>query len=361
MGEAVGAFADGRFFSCAMQAPPRNHRAAWASMGRGEKEASMGPLREPRSFCVRSFEAAPSLLPPLREEEASLRARGFDVRFVDGALSNRTAAEEARPVWRYASHRWGETAASLDFRDVHVERKPLPLSSRTVLGRSYDLNEIVRAVVKANASSVLALRLDVEGGEWWVLRRLLDEPALLCRHFPGSPLPLPRPAPRPGDALATPSSPLALRISSGWWRRALQERRSWEEALSPPLPQARHATHHTTPWRRLTPRRAPPRCSGSVSYIFAEFHSAASAPQRERLRSYGLEADAFETLKERVHAAMEAPGCRLRLYWRSFWASCGDKQRFEWRDAPQARDVASLGEEALRKMGLPSRLRVVKG
>jgi len=279
MGEAVGAFADGRFFSCAMQAPPRNHRAAWASMGRGEKEASMGPLREPRSFCVRSFEAAPSLLPPLRDEEASLRARGFDVRFVDGALSNRTAAEEARPVWRYASHRWGETAASLDFRDVHVERKPLPLSSRTVLGRSYDLNEIVRAVVKANASSVLALRLDVEGGEWWVLRRLLDEPGLLC----------------------------------------------------------------------------------SVSYIFAEFHSAASAPQRERLRSYGLEADAFETLKERVHAAMEAPGCRLRLYWRSFWASCGDKQRFEWRDAPQARDVASLGEEALRKMGLPSRLRVVKG
>ena len=56
----------------------------------------------------------------------------------------------------------------------------------------------------------------------------------------------------------------------------------------------------------------------------------------------------------------ETPGCRLRLYWRSFWASCGDKQRFEWRDAPQARDVASLGEEALRKMGLPSRLHVVK-
>ena len=66
-------------------------------------------------------------------------------------------------------------------------------------------------------------------------------------------------------------------------------------------------------------------------------------------------------LRPMVHAAMEAPGCRLRLYWRSFWASCGDKQRFEWRDAPQARDVASLGEEALRKMGLPSRLRVVKG
>jgi len=145
-------------------------------------------------------------------------------------------------VWRYASHRWGETAASLDFRDVHVERKPLPLSSRTVLGRSYDLNEIVRAVVKANASSVLALRLDVEGGEWWVLRRLLDEPGLLCRHFPGSPPPLPRPAPRPGDALATPSSRLALRSSSGWWRRALQERRSWEEA---PPPQ--QGTRHTTP------------------------------------------------------------------------------------------------------------------
>ena len=44
----------------------------------------------------------------------------------------------------------------------------------------------------------------------------------------------------------------------------------------------------------------------------------------------------FEHLKATVHAAMERPGCRLRIYWRSFWASCGDKQRFEWRTSAQA-------------------------
>lgn len=58
--------------------------------------------------------------------------------------------------------------------------------------------------------------------------------------------------------------------------------------------------------------------------------------QRERLHEYGLSADAFESLKARVHAEMETPGCRLRIYWRSFWASCGDPQRFEWRNGPQA-------------------------
>ena len=77
-----------------------------------------------------------------------------------------------------------------------------------------------------------------------------------------------------------------------------------------------------------------PRCS--VSYIFAEFHGSATEAQRAKLPRYGIAADAFERLKERVHKAMEGPGCRLQIYWRSFWASCGDRQRFEWRDLPQA-------------------------
>ena len=50
--------------------------------------------------------------------------------------------------------------------------------------------------------------------------------------------------------------------------------------------------------------------------------------------------DLSHQVMERVHQVMERPGCRLQLYWRSFWASCGDQQRFEWRDSEQATRLA---------------------
>jgi len=96
MAEAVGAFTKGHFFNCAVSAPPRNHRASWIGMSRRQRVAAMAPLREPRSFCIRSFEAAPPLLPLLRKEEEFLRAKGFDVRFIDGALANRSSEDEPR-------------------------------------------------------------------------------------------------------------------------------------------------------------------------------------------------------------------------------------------------------------------------
>ena len=74
---------------------------------------------------------------------------------------------------------------------------------------------------------------------------------------------------------------------------------------------------------------------------FVEFHHSATDAQRAGLPRYGLEPQAFERLKERVHSAMEQDSCRLRLYWRSFWASCGDEQRFMWRDSAQASAVLS--------------------
>ena len=52
----------------------------------------MRPLHEPSTFCIRSFEAAPDLMPMLRKQEAELRARSLDVRFVEAALSNSTSA-----------------------------------------------------------------------------------------------------------------------------------------------------------------------------------------------------------------------------------------------------------------------------
>ena len=253
-GESVRAFMSGGFYTCGLHSPFRQYSSRWASMSRWQRGAAMQPLREPSTFCIRSFEAAPELLPGLREQETALRARGANIRFVDGTLSNETSADAPRTIVRYAKNRWGSSAVGLEFGDVHVGGKPVALSTRTIRGQSYDVRALIRTAMSLNSSSVVALKLDLEGGEWRVLEALTSDTQLLC----------------------------------------------------------------------------------SLSYIFVEFHSTASATQRAKLATYGYREDLFEALKQRVHAAMETPRCRLQVYWRSFWASCGDKQRFEWRTSAQA-------------------------
>ncbi|KAL1528893.1 hypothetical protein AB1Y20_010215 [Prymnesium parvum] len=253
-GEAVGRFLSGGFYGCALAAPDRVYPRRWASLGAAPRRQLMLPLREGRSFCIRSFEAAPELLPALRVEEARLRRRGVDARFVDGALANRTARAAPRLVVRYGRRQSAASATTLRFADVHAEGRPRALSERTVLGASYSLRDVVAHVVEMNRSAVLAVRLDVEGAEWWALSDLVADGALLCQ----------------------------------------------------------------------------------VSYLFVEFHGSATAAQRAKLPSYGLREDLFDFLKNRTHELMERPGCRLKLYWRSFWASCGDEQRFIWRDSADA-------------------------
>ena len=102
-GEAVERFVAGGFHGCAMSAPHRVYPKAWATMDVRGRRALMAPLLEPSSFCIRSFEAAPELLPPLHVQGVKLRQKGFDVRFIDGALGNLTATSAPRTVIRYAS------------------------------------------------------------------------------------------------------------------------------------------------------------------------------------------------------------------------------------------------------------------
>ena len=99
-GESVAAFIKGTYYDCAMRAPFRVYRNAWPALSPDRRREVMRPLREPRGWCVRSFEAAPELLSPLRKQEGRLRADGFDVRFVDAALGNLTAA--AAPRGKYS-------------------------------------------------------------------------------------------------------------------------------------------------------------------------------------------------------------------------------------------------------------------
>lgn len=271
LGESVDAFAAGNFLQCALTGPARIYAKDWSSLTGQQRRERMAPLGEPRSFCIRSFEAAPALLGVLRERETRLRGQGLDVRFVDGALSNVSASQVAHQVVRYSQHPQGETAASFAFADLMpgvTADRPLPrqLSSRVVMGPAFGVVELLERVRRRNASAVVALRLDVEGAEYAIMRSLVERTDLLC----------------------------------------------------------------------------------FLSYLFVEFHYTAVPEQRAGLPRYGITSDAFEALKEQVHAAIERPGCRLRLYWRSFWASCGDKQRFEWRDTPQATQGAEQGLASTR-------------
>ncbi len=259
LGEAVTAFLAGTFFTCATTGPDRIYRSDWRTLSKPQRQARMAALAAPKGFCIRSFEPAPALLPPLEAREAVLRGQGLDVRFVHGALSNATRARERREVVTFSRHPQGEGVTSrFRFDDIHLAPggliQPKQISARAVDVPGYDLAELLERVRQRNASTVVAVRLDVEGGEYEMVAALLRRPELLC----------------------------------------------------------------------------------FISFLFVEYHHSATPEQRLSLPRYGLDADAFERLKEGVHAAMERPGCRLQLYWRSFWASCGDQQRFEWRDSAQA-------------------------
>ena len=128
----------------------------------------MLPLRAPAEFCVRSFEANPKLMPRLAEREAELRASGRDVRFIEGSLANATAASEPRTVYTYNSKSpAGSMATSFKFRQIHVT--PPVLSEETMLAPTYDVRELIARALRHQPNAVIALKLDIEGGEFQLL------------------------------------------------------------------------------------------------------------------------------------------------------------------------------------------------
>lgn len=183
-GDSVRSFLSGGFFGCALNGPHRLYNSRWPSLGARERRAQMAPLREPSTFCVRSFEANPQLVPLLRAGAAlpgEPESGGLapNVRYIDGALSNRSGTDVPRTVVTYARNRWGSTATTLAFKDIHPSQPPLLLSA-IVRGASYDVRDVLRNVVAHNASSLIGLKLDVEGDEFWMLDQLSREPQLLC-------------------------------------------------------------------------------------------------------------------------------------------------------------------------------------
>ena len=255
-GDGVRAFLDRRFHGCAMSGPSRLYPKAWTSLDRRGKQAVMAPLGEPSSWCIRSFEANPKLWPLLHAQEASLGARAKSLRFVDGALSNRSGSSP-RTVVTYSAAPAGSMATAYEFEDI-FPKKPTRLATEVVRVPSYDVRDVLDEALRQNRSAVVALKLDVEGDEAWVMDRLFSAPDVLC----------------------------------------------------------------------------------SLTYLYVEWHHLPG--QRVNLTKYGLRdkranlTDEYDRMKDGVHALMERPGCRLKVYWRSFWAACGDPQRFEWISTEQA-------------------------
>ena len=97
--------------------------------------------------------------------------------------------------------------------------------------------------------------------------------------------------------------------------------------------QARFPAEVARQQRRLEALTAEPELLCRLSYLFVEFHN-----MHVNLPDYGFDAGLQDTIKRRIYAAMnEKPGCRLQIFWRSLWASCGDSQRFEWRNEVKSR------------------------
>ena len=250
----------------------------WPSLPGRERRRMMEPLRSPATFCVRSFEANPKFAAALAAQEAQLRGEGKDVRLIAAALSNRSDAAAPRTLTTYARNEWGSTVTTLPFADIFSgEKKVRRLASEAVAVPSYDVRDVLRHARRLNASSTLALKLDVEGDEEWIMQLLSDELELVCE----------------------------------------------------------------------------------LEYLFVEFHHLPGSKPgsgRANLTRWGLPEEHYELVKAKIHTAMdERPGCKLKIYWRSFWAACGDVQRFEWEKTPQVTDEPGEGERGAAADGADRR------
>ena len=169
-GESVDAFYRGTFHRCSLNQPNRLYPRSWHNASSAERGRRMLPLRSSADFCVRSFEANPKLTTKLAAREAELRGRGRDVRFIEGSLANATAASAPRTVYTYSKSASGSMATTFKFRQIHVT--PPVLSEEDLLAPTYDVRDIIARALQYQPNAVIALKLDIEGGEFHLLDAL---------------------------------------------------------------------------------------------------------------------------------------------------------------------------------------------
>ena len=182
-GEHVEAFLKGSFHRCALSSPNRLYGRAWKNASTSQRKRWMQPLAEPSTFCVRSFDAAPGFAQrlqssrPIKPGVPSVSAWPSNVRFVDAALGTVTGPALPRTIIKYSNDTWGLTSTTFSHRDIHAGRPPL-LEEFVTHGPGVDVRQLVRRY--RSSSPTIALKLDIEGGEFGVLDALADAPDVLC-------------------------------------------------------------------------------------------------------------------------------------------------------------------------------------
>jgi phosphoserine phosphatase len=113
-GDSVRAWLKKQYHGCALHGPPHVYKADWATLPVADRRRRMAVLAQPETFCIRSFEADPKLLPGLKALKAELRSAGHDVQVIGGALTNATSPSVSRTITTFASNPWSSTATTLD-------------------------------------------------------------------------------------------------------------------------------------------------------------------------------------------------------------------------------------------------------
>jgi FkbM family methyltransferase len=189
LGESVDAFYGGAMHRCALHSPNRLYGDSWQSASAAQRAERVASLATPKLWCVRSFEANPRLLPALHEREKSQRANKLNVRYIDGLLGTTTGKHYPRKVVTYSREPSGSSATIFDWREVHFAGVPPNLAEENVVGPTYDVRDVIAEALRHHPKAEIALKLDVEGGEFSILDALLEphdrraspsSPPLLC-------------------------------------------------------------------------------------------------------------------------------------------------------------------------------------
>lgn len=159
-GEGVDAWFNGAMHRCALHSPTRLYGSWWGGASAKAKSSAMAVLASPKSWCVRSFEANPALLPRLREREATSRsAAAYNVHYVDGLLGTVTSDHYPRTVVTYSNDSAGAGATIFAFNEIFFTGKPPNMGERIVRGPSYDVRDVVREALRLQPQGEIAIKL----------------------------------------------------------------------------------------------------------------------------------------------------------------------------------------------------------
>lgn len=305
LGESVDAFYGGAMHRCALHSPNRLYGKSWQTATGAERAERVSVLASPKNWCVRSFEANPKLLPLLNAREQTQRAEKLNVRYIDGLLGTTTSRNFPRKVVTYSHEPSGSSATVFDWAEIHFAGMPPNLADETVVGPAFDVREVISESLRQYPRAQIALKLDVEGGEFSILDALLEPP-----DGPSSQV--------------GPRLPLLCNVSF-----LFVEYHNLHANLSRcACTECNRAQSTTAPRPSLSLRDA-----ARLTFFLTSCASTDGLPYNASSREPHMLA--YFLAGARVKEVMDTPGCKLQIHWRNFWNACGEPARYAWMGSEQ--------------------------